>query len=102
MCVCVYVYVCVWKFLVLKNSFDLMFETMFDHLTVCVCVCVCACYVVHWDVGMQFFKTFYLGKHSGRKLSWQNSLAHCILKARFPKVRSSVANNNNDNINNKY
>jgi len=29
------------------------------------------------------FKTFYLGKHSGRKLVWQHSLSFCSLKAFF-------------------
>jgi cullin 4 len=30
-----------------------------------------------------FFTKFYLGKHSGRKLQWQPTLGHCVLKARF-------------------
>ncbi|PRD26335.1 UNVERIFIED_CONTAM: Cullin-4A [Trichonephila clavipes] len=30
------------------------------------------------------FKDFYLKKHSGRKLLWQPSLGHCVLKANFP------------------
>ncbi len=29
------------------------------------------------------FKTFYLSKHSGRKLQWQPTLGHCVLKAWF-------------------
>ncbi|CAG9759330.1 unnamed protein product [Ceutorhynchus assimilis] len=29
------------------------------------------------------FKEFYLNKHSGRKLQWQPTLGHCVLKARF-------------------
>ena len=29
------------------------------------------------------FQDFYLGKHSGRQLTWQNSQGHCVLKARF-------------------
>ncbi|XP_049818266.1 cullin-4B isoform X2 [Aethina tumida] len=29
------------------------------------------------------FKEFYLSKHSGRKLQWQPTLGHCVLKARF-------------------
>ena len=32
------------------------------------------------------FKTFYLSKHSGRRLQWQPSLGHCVLKASFPHV----------------
>ena len=30
------------------------------------------------------FKEHYLSKHSGRRLTWQNSLGHCMLKAVFP------------------
>ncbi|KAM7301695.1 cullin-4A [Ixodes scapularis] len=30
------------------------------------------------------FRRFYLGKHSGRKLQWQPSLGHCVLRAAFP------------------
>lgn len=29
------------------------------------------------------FKQFYLAKHSGRKLQWQPTLGHCVLKAHF-------------------
>lgn len=29
------------------------------------------------------FKDFYLSKHSGRKLQWQPTLGHCVLKATF-------------------
>ncbi len=32
------------------------------------------------------FKTFYLGKHSGRKLQWQSTLGHCVLKAELKEV----------------
>nr|CAG4640653.1 EOG090X01NX [Eulimnadia texana] len=32
----------------------------------------------------EVFKTFYLSKHSGRKLQWQPSLGHCVIKATFP------------------
>lgn len=31
------------------------------------------------------FQEFYVSKHSGRKLAWRHSLAHCVLKADFPK-----------------
>ncbi|XP_005176013.1 cullin-4A [Musca domestica] len=31
----------------------------------------------------QVFNKFYLAKHSGRKLQWQPTLGHCVLKARF-------------------
>ena len=34
---------------------------------------------------MQVFKDFYLGKHSGRRLVWHNSLGTCVLKARFDR-----------------
>lgn len=29
------------------------------------------------------FNKFYLSKHSGRKLQWQPTLGHCVLRARF-------------------
>lgn len=32
------------------------------------------------------FSKFYLVKHSGRKLQWQPTLGHCVLKAIFPQV----------------
>jgi len=35
---------------------------------------------------LEDFKTFYLSKHSGRKLQWQPSLGHCTLRASFPHV----------------
>ncbi|XP_055919720.1 cullin-4A [Eupeodes corollae] len=31
----------------------------------------------------QVFNKFYLAKHSGRKLQWQPTLGHCVLKAQF-------------------
>lgn len=36
----------------------------------------------------EIFKTFYLGKHSGRKLQWQTTLGHAVLKAEFKEVSS--------------
>ncbi|CAG8463683.1 233_t:CDS:10 [Dentiscutata erythropus] len=33
----------------------------------------------------KIFRDFYLGKHNGRNLKWQNSLGHCMLAAEFPK-----------------
>jgi len=36
------------------------------------------------------FNKFYLGKHSGRKLQWQPTLGHCVLKATFAQVSISV------------
>ncbi|XP_058203740.1 cullin-4-like isoform X1 [Rhododendron vialii] len=37
------------------------------------------------------FKEFYLSKYSGRRLMWQNSLGHCVLKAEFPKGKKELA-----------
>lgn len=37
------------------------------------------------------FSDFYLSKHSGRRLTWQNSLGHCIINAQFPKVKFNVS-----------
>lgn len=34
----------------------------------------------------EVFKLFYLGKHSGRKLQWQPTLGHSVLKAEFKEV----------------
>ena len=34
----------------------------------------------------EIFKKFYLVKHSGRKLQWQPTLGHCVLKADFLAV----------------
>lgn len=31
------------------------------------------------------FERFYHSKHTGRKLQWKHQLAHCQLRARFPK-----------------
>lgn len=32
------------------------------------------------------FNQYYLSKHSGRKLQWQPTLGHCVLKADFELV----------------
>ncbi|KAF9277765.1 Cullin-4B [Mortierella alpina] len=32
----------------------------------------------------EIFKEFYLSKHKGRRLMWQNSLGHSVVKAHFP------------------
>lgn len=40
----------------------------------------------------EIFKTFYLGKHSGRKLQWQSTLGHCVLKAELKEVNISNTN----------
>ncbi|OAP62983.1 hypothetical protein AYL99_02210 [Fonsecaea erecta] len=34
---------------------------------------------------MSEFETHYKAKHSGRKLTWKHSLAHCQLRAKFPR-----------------
>lgn len=38
----------------------------------------------------EVFKLFYLGKHSGRKLQWQPTLGHSVLKAEFKEVSECV------------
>ncbi|KAK2904348.1 hypothetical protein Q8A73_011005 [Channa argus] len=38
----------------------------------------------------EIFKTFYLGKHSGRKLQWQSTLGHCLLKAEFKEGKKEL------------
>eukprot|EP00850_Spirogloea_muscicola_P022668 SM000306S11741 [mRNA] locus=s306:78886:84466:+ [translate_table: standard] len=39
----------------------------------------------------EIFKDFYLSKHSGRRLMWQNSLGHCVLKADYPKGKKELS-----------
>lgn len=57
--------------------------------------CTCVYFVANWTMFFQMvrlqeiFKTFYLGKHSGRKLQWQSTLGHCVLKAEFKEVAHS-------------
>jgi len=43
------------------------------------------------NVYQEIFKEFYLSKYSGRRLMWQNSLGHCVLKANFPKGKKELA-----------
>ncbi|OTB06834.1 hypothetical protein M426DRAFT_318544 [Hypoxylon sp. CI-4A] len=31
------------------------------------------------------FEAYYVNKHTGRRLTWKHSLAHCVIKARFNK-----------------
>nr|XP_061795990.1 cullin-4B-like isoform X1 [Nerophis lumbriciformis] len=38
----------------------------------------------------EVFKFFYLGKHSGRKLQWQPTLGHAVLKAEFKEGRKEL------------
>ena len=40
------------------------------------------------NVFQDVFRDYYLNKHSGRRLVWQNSLGHCVLKATFPQCGS--------------
>ncbi|XP_052401785.1 cullin-4A [Carassius gibelio] len=39
-------------------------------------------------VKLQVFKLLYLGKHSGRKLQWQPTLGHTVLKTEFKEVNT--------------
>uniref|UniRef100_A0A6A7GFC4 Cullin-4 n=2 Tax=Hirondellea gigas TaxID=1518452 RepID=A0A6A7GFC4_9CRUS len=43
------------------------------------------------EKGQEAFKKFYLGEHSGRKLTWIGSLTHCILRAKFKQGRKELA-----------
>ncbi|EDO35660.1 predicted protein [Nematostella vectensis] len=43
--------------------------------------------MVHYQ---ETFKKFYLAKHSGRKLQWQNTLGHCVVKADFSEVKKEL------------
>ncbi|CAH2223460.1 cullin-4A [Pelobates cultripes] len=38
----------------------------------------------------EIFKTFYLGKHSGRRLQWQSTLGHAVLKAEFKEEKKEL------------
>ncbi|EEH09991.1 Cullin [Histoplasma capsulatum G186AR] len=39
---------------------------------------------------MDSFEQFYNNKYNGRKLHWKHSLAHCQLKAKFPKGNKEI------------
>jgi cullin-4 len=43
------------------------------------------------NVYQDIFKEFYLSKHSGRRLMWQNSLGYCVLKANYPKGKKELS-----------
>ncbi|CAA7042773.1 unnamed protein product [Microthlaspi erraticum] len=43
------------------------------------------------NVYQEIFKEFYLSKHSGRRLMWQNSSGHCVLKTEFPNGRKELS-----------
>ncbi|KAI5868127.1 Cullin-domain-containing protein [Durotheca rogersii] len=34
---------------------------------------------------IEHFESYYVNKHTGRRLTWKHSLAHCVIKARFNK-----------------
>lgn len=36
------------------------------------------------------FESYYKLKHSGRRLQWKHALAHCQLKAKFPKGNKEI------------
>jgi cullin-4 len=36
----------------------------------------------------QAFQEFYLSKHNGRRLTWQNSLGNCVLVGNFKSVKN--------------
>ncbi|MBN3303545.1 CUL4A protein, partial [Amia calva] len=38
----------------------------------------------------EVFKMFYLGKHSGRKLQWQPTLGHAVLKSQFKEGKKEL------------
>jgi hypothetical protein len=39
---------------------------------------------------MSDFEKYYKSKHTGRKLEWKHSLAHCVMKARFPSGNKEI------------
>mmetsp|Transcript_45216 Transcript_45216/g.98348 ORF Transcript_45216/g.98348 Transcript_45216/m.98348 type:complete len:737 (+) Transcript_45216:130-2340(+) len=39
----------------------------------------------------EIFSSYYMSKHSGRRLQWYPSLGHCQLKAAFPKGKKELA-----------
>ncbi|KAJ5107140.1 hypothetical protein N7456_003815 [Penicillium angulare] len=39
---------------------------------------------------LRTFETFYSNKHTGRKLTWKHQLAHCQIRARFPKGQKEL------------
>ncbi|KAF3928913.1 Cullin-4A [Arthrobotrys entomopaga] len=40
---------------------------------------------------MEAYHHYYTSKHKGRKLAWRNALAHCVLRANFPKGKKELA-----------
>jgi hypothetical protein len=41
-------------------------------------------------ISQEVFKNFYMSKHNGRRLMWQNNLGHCVVKATFPKGKKEL------------
>ncbi|EGC30785.1 hypothetical protein DICPUDRAFT_157447 [Dictyostelium purpureum] len=39
----------------------------------------------------EVFNRFYLSKHSGKTLKWQNALSYCVLKAHFPSAKKEIS-----------
>jgi len=39
---------------------------------------------------IDMFEVHYKAKHSGRKLDWKHALAHCQMKAAFPKAKKEL------------
>ena len=82
---------------------DFLMNWMFTRFSTnheCSCNCRCPWYLSDFpDMVLSFplfflqdiFKEFYLSKYSGRRLMWQNSLGHCVLKAEFPKGKKELA-----------
>ncbi|KAF5944098.1 hypothetical protein HYC85_018175 [Camellia sinensis] len=60
--------------------------TLLTMHSLCDCLACFFCLILQ-----DIFKEFYLSKYSGRRLMWQNSLGHCVLKAEFPKGRKELA-----------
>ncbi|KAK6526876.1 hypothetical protein TWF281_010073 [Arthrobotrys megalospora] len=40
---------------------------------------------------MNAYHSYYTAKHKGRKLVWRNALAHCVLRANFPKGKKELS-----------
>jgi cullin-4 len=39
---------------------------------------------------IEVFKVFYHSRYSGRKLTWQHALSHCVVKGVFPKAKKEL------------
>lgn len=51
-----------------------------------MCHILCFISVMQMVKLQEIFKTFFYSKHSGKKLQWQSTLGHCVLKAKFAGV----------------